>query len=76
MTHYTTIEINEIETEVKIEFENRFGDIEISKITNVETGDAIDLELPSWIYDELHESFCDYEAESLAVAPFGGRYSK
>jgi len=71
MLHYTTIEIDEIDTEVKIEFESRFGEIEIIKITDIGTGNAIapDLfndRLANSIYAELHEVAADYNAETLA----------
>lgn len=59
LTHNT--EINE--SEVSVEFEARFGEIIINKITDIETGDAIDPELPIWLFNELHEvayeSTCD-----------------
>lgn len=56
MTSYTTIEIDEIETEVKIEFTNRFGEMEIDLITDIATGNAIapDL-LNEWDFENLHE---------------------
>lgn len=53
MTHITTIEIDEIETEVIIDFSVVFGDIEINQITDVVTGDAIDAEINNDTYREL-----------------------
>lgn len=61
--HITTIEIEENETVVSIDFNSYFGDIEVSKITNLETGDAIDVELNDNIYNELHEMAADFQAD-------------
>lgn len=68
MTAYRTIEIDEVETEVCIEFENQFGDIEITKMTDVESGDAIapDLMTPrhyGWLLEDLMETEADIKAE-------------
>ncbi len=72
MTHYTTIEIDEVETEVKIEFENRFGEMVITKITEVKTGDTICPDLlegqmtntsVTCLYNELYEMIADFDAE-------------
>jgi hypothetical protein len=62
MTSYTTIEIDEIETEIKIEFTNRFGEIEIDLITDITTGNAIapDL-LNEWNIEDLHEFAANQE---------------
>lgn len=63
MKFYTTIEIDEIETEVAITFEMYFGQAEVIKITNVETGDAIDAEISDWTYLEMIEYAADMKAE-------------
>jgi hypothetical protein len=65
MTHSltTTIEIDEVETEVKIEFEMMFGEAEIDTITDVQTGCAITPDKDGSmtktavdsLYDELRE---------------------
>lgn len=67
MTLIQTIEIDEVETEVLIDFSSYFGDIEINKITNLETGDAIcpdllDSDLSDKIYADLDEYAADYNA--------------
>lgn len=67
MTTIRTIEIDEIETDVLIDFEMFFGDVEINKITNTETGEAIAPDLlnefnANLLYLELHEYAADYNA--------------
>lgn len=67
MRHVTTIEINEIETEVLIDFNTYFGQVVINKITDLATGDAIvpdlvDENLSDKIHNELHEVAADYNA--------------
>lgn len=59
-----TIEIDEVETEISVEFTNQFGEIEIDLITDVNTGNAIapdllDKHTSDIIYDELHEVVAD-----------------
>lgn len=63
MKYLTNIEIDEIETEVLIDFENQFGVIIVNKITDVHTGDAIVPELSEAVYAELHEYDADLRAE-------------
>lgn len=63
MKYLTTIEIDEIETEVLIHFENRFGEMEIHQITDVHTGDAIDCKIPDFVYLELAEYDADLRDE-------------
>lgn len=58
----TTIEINEVETEVSIDFEMYFGDVEISKITDLETGNALGLEISDNTFNELLEYIADRNA--------------
>lgn len=67
MNHITTLEVNEETIVVSIDFENHFGQIEIEKITNIETGDAIAPDLWSeiqaeMIYNELHEFSAEFES--------------
>lgn len=63
-----TLEINEIETEVKVSFISRFGTIEILDMTDVETGEAItpDLldELSSVQYAYMMEQLHDFAADN------------
>lgn len=63
MRYITEIEIDEIETEVAIDFEMYFGEAEVSKVTNLETGDAIDVKINDGVYGELLEYAADYNAE-------------
>lgn len=65
----TVIEIEEIETEVSIDFTNQFGEIEVQKVTDVETGDAICPELPNEVYRDMLEMWAD----SL-IEKYGNKY--
>jgi hypothetical protein len=60
----TTIEIDEITTDVEIDFINRFGEIEVDKITDSVTGCAICPELSDDIYSEMMEMWADVTAET------------
>lgn len=62
-----TIEIEEVETEVLIDFEMQFGNVEINKMTDTETGEAIAPDLlgetnTDYLYNELYEYAADYSA--------------
>lgn len=63
MTTVKTIEIDEVETEVLIDFEMYFGDIEFNKFTDLETGNAIEVEIDNNLYNDLLEMAADYKAE-------------
>jgi len=63
MTLITTIEIDEIETEVSIEFKSYFGEIEVSKVTDLATGDAIAYEPNEYVYNEMAEMYADLMAD-------------
>lgn len=63
MTHATIIEIDEVETNILIDFEMYFGQPEINKITNIETGDALGLEISDNTFNDLMEYVADYNAE-------------
>lgn len=68
MKHLTTIEIDEIDTEVLIEYRIQFGEPEILFMTDVHTGDAIAPDLLNEtrtcdLLNELHEVWCDEKAE-------------
>lgn len=69
MTLITTIEIDEIDTEVSIEFTNHFGEIEVLKVTDAETGDAICPELPNEVYRDMLEMWADSLADK-----YGSKY--
>lgn len=68
MTLYTTLEIDEVSTEVVIDFDIQFGEAEIDRITDVETGNAIcpDLfssSMQNELLNECEEFAADYSAE-------------
>lgn len=63
MKHFCTIEIDEIETFIEIDFKLQFGEVEILKVTDLETCCAIVPELPDYIYLELHEMAMDLLAD-------------
>lgn len=75
MIHHTTVDIDEIETEVLIEFSIVFNEVEIQKITDLETGVAICPDLEGQmtsvgfdsLYSELHEAGCNQLAERHIV---------
>lgn len=50
MQHSTTLEINEVETEITVHFTNRFHEIEITQIIDVSTGESI---APDLFEDEV-----------------------
>lgn len=56
LTHTAELEVDGLDTECEIEFVYHFGDIQITKITNLETGDAIDPKIPVWLDNELYET--------------------
>lgn len=58
-----TIEIDEVETEVSIDFNVFFGDVEINQITNLETGDAIEIEIDDTTYNNCFQYAADMSAE-------------
>lgn len=64
MTLITTIDIEEIPTEVMVDFASYFGEIEVNKITSIETGDALGLEITDKLYWELHEAAADMMADN------------
>jgi hypothetical protein len=64
----TTIEIDEVETQVLIHYSAYFSNIEIEKITEIETGDAIcpdllDKKISDDLYSEINELESDRRAE-------------
>jgi hypothetical protein len=58
-----TIEIDEVETEISIDFSVFFGDVEINQIIDLTTGDSIDVEIDNSTYNELMEHAADLNAE-------------
>lgn len=69
MRLYTEILINEIPTEVLIDYDVIGGEPEIDKITDVHTGDAICPDLlgqtkVSDILNQCHEDYADYRARN------------
>lgn len=68
MTYLTTLEIDEIETEVKVDFTNRFGEIEITGMSDADNNEiAPDLlsEINTVkLYDDL-ASYADDEQIEL-----------
>lgn len=64
MTFITTIEIDEIEKQVSIEFKNHFGDIEVHEITELETGNAIDADIDDYTYNEMAQMYADLVADA------------
>lgn len=72
MKFTTTIEIDEIDTEILVEFEKQFGEIIINKMTDAHTGDAIAPDLldecfsTDNLYYELNEAYSDAMAERKA----------
>lgn len=72
MLHHTTIQINDLDTEVTVEFHNQFGEIKIGLMTDVLTGDAIAPDLldefhSMLLYAELHMVSAHNEADRLDV---------
>lgn len=71
MKLYTTIEIDETLTELAVEFTALFGDVEIQKITNVVTGDAIcpDLlgEIDGMALDALYDECFEFAANNEVI---------
>jgi hypothetical protein len=70
MNHKTTIEIDENEVEVSIDFEMQFGEPCITLMTDVKTGDAIAPDLLGYsktsdLLNELHEKACNEAADRL-----------
>lgn len=71
--HITTLEIDEIETVVSIDFESDGFSVEIEKITDMESGDAIAPDLAGEIteiqktclIDELAEFAANFEAANI-----------
>lgn len=71
MKLYTTIEIDETETELAVEFTAIFGEVEIQKITDVVTGDAIcpDLlgEIDGMALDTLYNECYEFAANNEVI---------
>lgn len=65
MKLHTTIEIDEIETEVLVEFENASDGIEILKGTEMHTGVNLPIlfNYPQYVFDECAEYYADTMAE-------------
>lgn len=68
MRLFTTLEIDELATEVAVDFTIQFGEPVIDRITNQETGDAICPDLFSErvqndLLNECDEYAADYAAE-------------
>lgn len=69
--HITTLEIDEVETVVSIDFESDGFSVEIQKITDLDSGDAIAPDLTGQIteiaetalYNELMQFSTDFEAD-------------
>lgn len=61
----TTIEVNEIETEVSVTFIKTDGEIEITNISDVHTGEDYSEENfgTDELYAECFETFCDRLAD-------------
>jgi len=67
MKLYTTIEINETDTEVIVDFEIQHGEAVILKMTDVHTGDAIAPDLLSELHDNmLYNEMLEYAADIRA----------
>lgn len=70
--HITTLQQeDETYAAVSIDFENRFGEIEVHKITDVETGEAIDIAIDDYTYREMAEMAADLEAEHRSNGRYG-----
>lgn len=59
-TYTTTIEIDEVEVNISIEFKAEFGEVEIQLITDIENGcaiapDLLDKHVSDQLHNELHE---------------------
>jgi len=80
----TTIDINDIPTEVLVEYRILMGEPEILFMTDIHTGDAVAPDLLGEtdniaLINELHESWCDEQAEkslSRSLGGFGDRCGK
>lgn len=64
MTLITTLEIDEVSTEVAIDFKSYFGEPEVQLITDLSTGDAICPELSDEVYNEMAEMYADLKADN------------
>lgn len=67
----TTVQIDEMETEVLVDFEMQSGEIVINKMTDTHSGDAIAPDLldetsTDNLYPELYEAYADAMAERRA----------
>lgn len=64
MKLYTSIEVNEIDTEVIINFEKDGDDqIEILAIIDAHTGEELNINIPDMLYNECAENYSDIMAE-------------
>lgn len=63
MTYITTIEIDEQETDIAIDFKMYFDEVEVQLVTDTATGNAICPELSDRVYQEMHEMWHDVMAE-------------
>lgn len=84
MHHTTTIDINDIPTEVLVEYRMTDGYPEILFMTDVYEGSAICPDLlgetnADSLYEELNEAYCDERAEKAhryALGGWNGRLGK
>lgn len=72
MRHTTLLEIDEIETEVEIDFTIEFGEPVINLMTDIHTGDAIAPDLMEGfrlcgLLNELHEEAANRTADRLSA---------
>lgn len=63
MKYFCRIDIDEIETQIEIDFKLQFGEVEILKVTDLETGCEICPVIPDEVYLELHEMAMDLMAD-------------
>lgn len=63
MKIYTTVEVNEIETEVSVTFGKVEGnEIEVSNIIDVHTGEDVEADNAEMLYDECREAMAERSA--------------
>jgi hypothetical protein len=68
MNLITTTEIDETLFVLSIEFKSYFGEIEVSKITDLETCNAIDVKLDNSVYDDMSEMWADLMVDKSRFA--------
>lgn len=59
LTHTAELEVDGLDTNCEIEFESYFGQVEVTKITDLETGNAVEASIPVWLFDKLDEIAAD-----------------